>query len=117
MNKAELLKEKAKQNSMNLYLSNSDEVKTSNNVIPPQPKQDDTEVSIHNQKKEKENQEQQKQMLSFRIPKDIIEKIGKYAYIERMTKQDVIIKGLSQFFDDKDAIEKLKQFDTLKKNN
>ena len=56
-------------------------------------------------------------MLSFRIPKDIIEKIGKYAYIERMTKQDVIIKGLSQFFDDKDAIEKLKQFDTLKKNN
>ena len=42
MNKAELLKEKAKQNSMNLYLSNSDEVKTSNNVIPPQPKQDDT---------------------------------------------------------------------------
>ena len=68
---------------------------------------------IVEQKEEKK--ENPKQMLSFRIPTNVIDDIDKYAYVERMNKQDVIIMALEKFFNSKDSKEVLSQYDKIKK--
>ena len=47
--------------------------------------------------------------------KYIIEKIDKYAYVERETKQDTIIRAFEKFFNSKEVKEILSQYDSIKK--
>lgn len=63
----------------------------------------------------KKEKKETKQMLSFRLPIGLIEKIDKYSYVARENKQDVIIKGLEKFFDSKESKDILSQYDEIKK--
>jgi len=90
------------------------EVKETKKVEQPKEK-----VSVEKPKPivehKEEKKESPKQMLSFRIPTNVIEDIDKYAYVERMNKQDVIIMALEKFFNSKDSKEVLSQYDEIKK--
>ena len=107
MNKAEMLKKQAQANTMNLYLSNdmnkseSIQQPTSNNEIVQPIKEIKKENAL--------------KMLSFRIPQETIDNIDKYAYVQRMKKQDLIIMIFDSFFKDNKAQVVLKQYDTIKK--
>ncbi len=126
----EMLKKQATENredfsalDLDLSLSNS---------TTPQPKKVEVkevekvetkkEVKVESVKVEKESSKPTKekktetlQMLSFRLPPEIIEKIDKYAYVERETKQDTIIKAFEKFFNSKEVKEILSQYDSIKK--
>lgn len=111
MNKAEMLKQKAQQNTMNLYLTNEDEIKNSNIEQNTIKSMQDTKT------KDESRNENIEKMLSFRLPTNIIENIDKYAYIQRMKKKDAIIMCFETFFNDNKVKDILKQYDNIKRGN
>jgi len=56
-----------------------------------------------------------KTMLAFRIPNTTIDNLEKYAYITRLTKQDVITMALDNLFNSKEGKEIIKEFDKIQK--
>ena len=130
----EMLKKQATENredftalDIDISLSNSTttqpkkiEVNEVKEVKEVEPKK---EVKVADVKVEKESSKPKKvvkkteilQMLSFRLPPEIIEKIDKYAYVERETKQDTIIRAFEKFFNSKEVKEILSQYDSIKK--
>ena len=63
----------------------------------------------------KEKKETELKMMAFRLPKDIAEKINQYAYIERLTNQEVATLCFQEFFNKKERKESLSQYDEIKK--
>ena len=118
MNKKDLLKQATSNSFTDLYVDNKpkekEEVKEVKQVKVEQPKKEVVKEEVKEQPK-KEKKENPKQMLSFRIPTNVIEDIDKYAYVERMNKQDVIIMALEKFFNSKDSKDVLSQYDQIKK--
>lgn len=121
MNKKDLLKQATSNSFTDLYVDNKpkekEEVKEVKQVKVEQPKKEVVKVVKEEVKEQpkKEKKENPKQMLSFRIPTNVIEDIDKYAYVERMNKQDVIIMALEKFFNSKDSKDVLSQYDQIKK--
>lgn len=111
MNKAEMLKKQAETNRMNLYLSNDNNSIDKEESIKSieQNKESISTVKVNDSKKTSTMK-----MLSFRIPQEIIDNIDKYAYVQRMKKQDLIIMCFESFFNDNKAQEILKQYDDIK---
>lgn len=108
----------ATSGSFDLYIDNKpqevkEEVKEVKKVEQPKEVVSSVKPKPIIEKKE-EKKESPKQMLSFRIPTDTIENIDKYAYVERMNKQDVIIKALEKFFSSKESKEILSQYDEIR---
>ena len=105
MSKMDMLKQ-ASENSFNgLYIDNKPRQETNTEVIPPQP-------IIETPKEKKETE---LKMMAFRLPKDIAEKINQYAYIERLTNQEVATLCFQEFFNKKERKESLSQYDKIKK--
>lgn len=131
----EMLKKQATENredftalDLDLSLSNSTtpqpkkvEVKEVKEVEPKKEikvetsKVESVKVEKESSKPKKEKKTETLQMLSFRLPPEIIEKIDKYAYVERETKQDTIIRAFEKFFNSKEVKEILSQYDSIKK--
>ena len=127
----EMLKKQATENredfsalDLDLSLSNSTtpqpkkvEVKEVEKVEPKkvEVKKDVVKIEKEISKPKKEKKTETLQMLSFRLPPEIIENIDKYAYVERETKQDTIIKAFEKFFNSKEVKEILSQYDSIKK--
>lgn len=131
----EMLKKQATENredftalDLDLSLSNSTtpqpkkiEVKEIKKVEPKKEvkvetsKVESVKVEKESSKPKKEKKTETLQMLSFRLPPEIIEKIDKYAYVERETKQDTIIRAFEKFFNSKEVKEILSQYDSIKK--
>ncbi len=131
----EMLKKQATENredftalDLDLSLSNSTtpqpkkvEVKEVKEVEPKKEvkvetsKVENVKVEKESSKPKKEKKTETLQMLSFRLPPEIIEKIDKYAYVERETKQDTIIRAFEKFFNSKEVKEILSQYDSIKK--
>ena len=131
----EMLKKQATENredftalDLDLSLSNSTtpqpkkvEVKEIKEVEPKKEvkvetsKVESVKVEKESSKPKKEKKTETLQMLSFRLPPEIIEKIDKYAYVERETKQDTIIRAFEKFFNSKEVKEILSQYDSIKK--
>ena len=88
-----------------LYIDNKTRQETNTEVIQPQP-------IIEQPKEKKEND---LKMMAFRLPKDIAEKINQYAYIERLTNQEVATLCFQEFFNKKERKESLTQYEELKK--
>lgn len=96
----------ASENSFNgLYIDNKPRQETNAEVIPPQP-------IIETPKEKKETE---LKMMAFRLPKDIAEKINQYAYIERLTNQEVATLCFQEFFNKKERKESLSKYDEIKK--
>lgn len=96
----------ASENSFNgLYIDNKPRRENNTEVIPPQPMEEIT----------KEKKENELKMMAFRLPKDIAEKINQYAYIERLTNQEVATLCFQEFFNKKERKESLSKYDELKK--
>lgn len=110
MNKAEMLKKQAQANTTNLYLSNESTELQQQIDIKSETIQPIKENKVNNIQKENILK-----MLSFRIPQDIIDNISKYAYVQRMKKQDAIIMIFESFFRDDKAQAILKQYDEIMK--
>lgn len=131
----EMLKKQATENredftalDLDISLSNSTtpqpkkvEVKEIKEVEPKKEvkvetsKVESVKVEKESSKPKKEKKTETLQMLSFRLPPEIIEKIDKYAYVERETKQDTIIRAFEKFFNSKEVKEILSQYDSIKK--
>ena len=131
----EMLKKQATENredftalDLDISLSNSTtpqpkkvEVKEVKEVEPKKEvkvetsKVESVKVEKESSKPKKEKKTETLQMLSFRLPPEIIEKIDKYAYVERETKQDTIIRAFEKFFNSKEVKEILSQYDSIKK--
>ena len=131
----EMLKKQATENredftalDLDISLSNSTtpqpkkvEVKEVKEVEPKKEvkvetsKVEGVKVEKESSKPKKEKKTEILQMLSFRLPPEIIEKIDKYAYVERETKQDTIIRAFEKFFNSKEVKEILSQYDSIKK--
>lgn len=131
----EMLKKQATENredftalDLDISLSNSTtpqpkqvEVKEVKEVEPKKEvkvetsKVENVKVEKESSKPKKEKKTETLQMLSFRLPPEIIEKIDKYAYVERETKQDTIIRAFEKFFNSKEVKEILSQYDSIKK--
>ena len=105
MSKLDILKQ-ASENSFNgLYVDNAPRNNNINSeVIPPQP------IELKVEKKENDLK-----MMAFRLPKDIAEKINQYAYVERLTNQEVATLCFQEFFNKKERKESLSQYDDIKK--
>lgn len=111
MNKAEMLKKQAEFNTDFLYPTNES--------INIESVSKETNSEIIQAIKENSIQEKNKdevKMLSFRIPQYLIDNIDKYAYVERMKKQDLIIMCFETFFNSDKAINVLKQYDKIMKD-
>lgn len=105
MSKLDMLKQ-ASENSFNgLYIDNKPRQENNTEVIPPQP-------IIETPKEKKETE---LKMMAFRLPKDIAEKINQYAYIERLTNQEVATLCFQEFFSKKERKESLSQYEDIKK--
>lgn len=113
MNKAERLKKQAQEdtqvlyNNTDLYVSNTEYNANQEMVITP-----------IEQKKEMENviKDNKLKMMSFRVPQEVKDNIDKYAYIQRLNKQEVIIMCFETFFKDTQVQDILKQYEKLKEN-
>lgn len=93
---------------------------------PPQPQQQQQTTTseepkdvatVKEDKKTKPQSKSQKKstkMYSIKLPLDIIEKIDRYAFVNRQKKVDVIIDALNKHFNSKTGAEILEQYDILK---
>lgn len=70
-----------------------------------------TEVKTQPQSKQ---QKKQTKMYSIKLPLDMIDKIDRYAFVNRQNKVDVIIDALNKHFNSKTGEEILSQYDSLK---
>ena len=70
-----------------------------------------TEVKPQQQKKK---QKTQTKMYSIKLPLDIIDKIDRYAFVNRQNKVDVVLDALNKHFNSKTGEEILAQYDILK---
>ena len=105
MSKLDILKQASESSFSGLYIDNKPRQETSTDVVVPKP-------IIEQPKEKKEND---LKMMAFRLPKDIAEKINQYAYIERLTNQEVATLCFQEFFNKKERKETLSQYDDIKK--
>ncbi len=106
MSKIDMLKQASESSFNGLYIDNKPRLQTTSDVVLPQPI-NTTDI--------KEKKEKDLKMMAFRLPKDIAEKINQYAYIERLTNQEVATLCFQEFFSKKERKESLLQYDDLKK--
>lgn len=105
--KLDMLKNASESSFAGLYIDNAPrQAKTNNEVIPPQP------IVKEEAKPKKETE---LKMMAFRLPLDIVDKINKYAYVERLTNQEVATLCFKEFFNKKERKESLSEYDEIKK--
>lgn len=111
MSKVDKLKQATSNSFVGLYPSNTpqQEPKADEPKIEPKvEKKDESKSSLI----EKPSHRKYK-MLSFRLPDEIIENVEKYAYVERLQKQEVVMKAFNKFFNSKEGKEILSQYDQI----
>lgn len=104
MSKLDILKQASESSFNGLYIDNKPRNENTE-VIQPQP------IEI----KELKPKESELKMMAFRLPKDIAEKINQYAYVERLTNQEVATLCFQEFFNKKDRKESLEHYNEIKK--
>ncbi len=106
MSKIDKLKQASESSFNGLYIDNKPRQESNAEVIPPQP------IEV---KEDKDKKETELKMMAFRLPKDIAEKINQYAYVERLTNQEVATLCFQEFFNKKERKESLEQYNDIKK--
>ena len=106
MSKIDMLKQASESSFNGLYIDNKPRNKEDNEIISPLPQVEVIELKP---------KESELKMMAFRLPKDIAEKINQYAYIERLTNQEVATLCFQEFFNKKERKESLSQYDKIKK--
>ena len=114
MNKAERLKKQAKEDTQILYNNNAN-LYVSNTEYNANQEMAITQIEQKNEMK-KDIEDNKLKMMSFRVPQEVKDNINKYAYIQRLNKQEVIIMCFEKFFKDTKVQDILKQYDELKEN-
>lgn len=105
MGKFDTLKQASENSFSGLYIDN---------IIPPQ--NNTTEfVKPIDENITKMTKEKALKMVSYRIPKELADMINQYAYVERMTSQDVATLCIQEFFNKKSSIEVLSKYEEIKK--
>ena len=105
MGKFDTLKQASESSFSGLYIDNT--ISPQNNITEfVKPILED----ITEEKKEKALK-----MVSYRIPKELADMINQYAYVERMTSQDVATLCIQEFFNKKSSIEVLSKYEEIKK--
>lgn len=110
MSKLDKLRQATSNSFVGLYPSNTPQQEPQ--VVEPKvEKKDESKSTLI----EKPSHRKYK-MLSFRLPDEIIENVEKYAYVERLQKQEVVMKAFNKFFNSKEGKEVLSQYDQIVDN-
>ena len=105
MGKFDTLKQASENSFSGLYIDNITRTQNDTTEVVKQPK-----VEVEEVKKKLK-------MVAFRLPTDIADKINQYAYVERLTSQDVATLCFEEFFNKKSSKEILAKYDEIKKQD